>query len=92
MQEWVEMNLNDRTKYFAVCMANAAYPKVKVQGVDNVRSQKPKHDYTSHYRSAFEYLALGLENLQVERKTPYDKFPKKQEIKQRGSKRRIIGY
>jgi hypothetical protein len=85
------MNVNERTKYFAVCMANAAYPKVKVQGMDNVRSVKPKHDYTSHFRSAFEYLALGVENLKMEKKVPYDKFKKKDPIN-RGGKRKLIGY
>jgi hypothetical protein len=92
MQDGIEMHINERTKYFSICMANAAYPKVKAQGVENIKSQKPKHDYTSHFRSAFEYLALGLENIQFERKVPYDKFKKKDSTSNRGGKRKLIGY
>ena len=62
------------TFYFDRCMGQASYPKVKVEGKDEIRSEKPKHDWTSHYRSAFEYLALGLEEFKGQKKEPYDKF------------------
>lgn len=93
IREGIDLNVNPRTKYFAVCMMNAAYPRVKHAGIEEVRSLKPKHDYTSHYRSAFEYLALGLEDLQDRKQTVYDKFPKKDNFKGFSSrKRRAVSY
>lgn len=91
IMEGIQLNLNDRTKYFNVCMMNAAYPKVKNQGVEEVRSKDPKHDYTSHYRSAFEYLCLGLDEYTGMRQSVFDKFPKKERPPQRKG-RRLIGY
>ena len=88
----IEVNKNDRTSYFAVCMLNASFPKVKQQGIDEVRSEKPKHDYTSHYRSAFEYLALGLEGVSHKQTQVYDKFPPKDRVISRRGNRRITGY
>lgn len=70
----IEMNKIESVEEFNMCMENAAYPRVKVEGTDEVRSQKPKHDWTSHYRSAFEYLALGLEEFGFKRNQVYDKF------------------
>lgn len=76
MRDGIELNKNPRTVYFNMCMSQAAYPRVKNQGVEEVRSLKPKHDYTSHYRSAFEYLALGLAETRNKREQVYDKYPK----------------
>jgi hypothetical protein len=74
----INLNENKRTKYFNICILNAAYPKIKHEGMEIVRSDKPKHDSTSHYRSALEYLALGLEeNSSGARFRVHDKFPKK---------------
>ena len=87
----IKLNKNERTKYFNICMLNASYPKVKSQGLEEVRSLKPKHDYTSHYRSAFEYLSLGLEMTEQHQPKVFDKFPKKDVIVQRG-RRKVIGY
>ena len=92
IREGIELNINDATKYFNVCMLNASYPKVKNQGVEEVRSTDPKHDYTSHYRSAFEYLCLGLDEYVGMRRTVFDKFPKREERDFRRNKRRITSY
>lgn len=71
------LNDNPRTKYFNMCMIQAAYPEVKINGVPETRSEKPKHDGTSHYRSSFEYLALGLEDMNDKKQLRvYDKFKK----------------
>jgi hypothetical protein len=70
----VQINRNDLTEYLAMCIEQATYPKVKVQGEDEIRSLKPKHDWTSHFRSAFEYLALGLETYRHKVTTPRDKL------------------
>lgn len=73
----INMNENQRTLYFNICMINAAYPKVRNEGVQTVKSEKPKHDWTSHYRSALEYLALGMEDHRIRKITPKDHFPVK---------------
>ena len=90
-QDGIQLNINDRTRYFSVCMMNAAYPKVRTQGVDQVRSLKPRHDYTSHYRSAFEFLSLGLDELSEMRARPFDKFPKR-DVNSSPGRRRLVGY
>ena len=74
----IQLNKNARTDYFNICIINSAYPKVKNEGMDVVRSEKPKHDQNSHYRSALEYLAIGLSELSTKRISPYDKFKKKE--------------
>jgi len=88
MMDGIKLNTNDRTKYFSMCIANAAYPKVKIEGVDAIRSQKPRHDYTSHFRSAFEYLCLGVGEIRRRVSKPFDKFEPKKVI----DRRRSIGY
>ena len=88
----IKMHKNDRTKYFNVCMLNASYPKVRAQGVEEVRSIKPKHDYTSHYRSAFEYLCLGLEQTEQRQVKVYDKFPQRKAVSITRGGRKISGY
>lgn len=75
--QYKDPELYERTKYFNVCMIQASYPIVKVSGIGEVRSEKPKHDSTSHYRSAFEYLAIGLSEESPSERIPYDKFKKK---------------
>lgn len=72
----IQLNLNEDVKYFDVCMTNAAYPKIKYGGMDEVKSVSPLHNYTSHYRSAFEYLALGLSKFRQTHLQPKDRFPK----------------
>lgn len=84
----VNLNDNARTMYFDICMINAAYPKTRQEGMPVIRSDKPKHDSTSHYRSAFEYLALGLEDARFQRSTPRDRFP----VKQPSIRRRSVSY
>lgn len=59
----IELNLNKRTEYFDICILNSSYPSVKANGLDLIKSQKPKHDAYSHYRSSMEYLSLGLKEI-----------------------------
>lgn len=87
IRDGIEINRNERTEYFDMCMVQASYPKVKVEGQDEVRSIKPIHNWTSHYRSAFEYLALGISEFRNKRFIPYDKFKKKEP-----ARRRVFGY
>jgi hypothetical protein len=86
----IDLNHNKRTDYFALCISQSTYPKVKSAGVAEVRSLKPKHDYTSHYRSAFEYLSLGLDEMAGHTPKVYDKFKPRDELPRR--RRRVIGY
>lgn len=72
----VELNKNEDTDYLNMCIEQASYPKVTRQGEQEVRSLKPNHDWTSHYRSALEYLCLGLENYNSSRVRVSDKFKK----------------
>lgn len=77
IRDGIFLNKNERTDYFSLCMSQATYPKVVSEGEKEVRSIKPKHDYTSHYRSSFEYLALGLQEFGNIKRVPFDKFPRK---------------
>lgn len=89
MQDGIDLNDNPRTRYFHLCMTSAAYPRVKDRGVELTRSVKPKHDWTSHYRSAMEYLSLGVRELHQQSYTPRDMFkPKSAGI----NRRRALSY
>jgi hypothetical protein len=72
----VELNKNPDTEYLNMCIEQASYPKVKRLGEEEVKSAKPLHDWTSHYRSALEYLCLGLEKANISRSKVVDKFTK----------------
>ena len=87
------LNDNPRARYFNLCMIQASYPIVKVNGVGEVRSESPKHDSTSHYRSCFEYLSIGLSEGNERISTPYDKFKKRdQGIRVWGANRKATRY
>lgn len=85
------LNDSGRARYFNLCMIQASYPIVKVNGVGEVRSESPKHDSTSHYRSSFEYLAIGLSERDDKLHTAYDKFKPKERGRVWGA-RRTTGY
>lgn len=89
IRDGIDLNKNDRTEYFNLCMINASYPKVKSEGIQEVRSIKPIHNWTAHYRSSFEYGALGLGDVQVNKGRVFDKFPKRDVSRRR---RRTVGY
>ncbi len=91
IMDGIDLNNNPRTNWFNICMINSSYPKVKQEGLDVIRSEKPKHDDYSHFRSSFEYLALGLEDYKPQSMRPKDMFPKK-ENKIINRKNKIIGY
>ena len=72
----VELHKNDDTEYLNMCIEQAAYPKIKRRGEEEVKSVKPNHDWTSHHRSSLEYLCLGLESFKGMRTKVTDKFKK----------------
>lgn len=86
------LNDNPRTRYFNLCMIQASYPIVKVNGVGEVRSESPKHDSTSHYRSSFEYLSIGLSEQNERISTVYDKIKKRERPTRVWGARRATGY
>lgn len=92
VRDGIKLNKNERVDYFNMCMTQAAYPKVRSEGEQEVRSVKPKHDYTSHYRSAMEYLALGLKEFKMARAKPFDKFEKKAPTQERSRGRNAVRY
>lgn len=77
IMDGINLNDNTRTQYFNICMLNASYPKVRNEGQQIIKSEAPKHDWTSHYRSAMEYLCLGIEEQFAVRHAPVDKFKPK---------------
>lgn len=77
LRNGVELNKSEDNEYFAMCIEQAAYPKVRRNGEDEIKSVKPNHDWTSHHRSALEYLCLGLENVKSGSAKVSDKFVKK---------------
>ena len=74
----IELNDNQRSKYFNLCMISAAYPRTRSNGLEEIKSEKPLHNWTSHFRSSFEYGALGLESYKSNLIKIYDKFANKQ--------------
>jgi len=77
------VNTNDRTKYLSTCMYNASYPRIReVGGIQQVRSIKPVHNWTSHLRSAFEYFAVNYQNYSQIPMRVHDQFPVKKHIPQ----------
>jgi hypothetical protein len=76
VREGVEINKSEDNDYFNMCIEQSSYPKVKSLGMEEVRSAKPLHNWTSHHRSALEYLCLGLEKHSANRIQVKDKFKK----------------
>jgi len=72
----VDLHKNEDNEYFSMCIEQASYPKMRKKGEDEIKSVKPSHDWTSHHRSALEYLCLGLEDTTGHRIKIHDKFKK----------------
>ena len=47
----------ERNQEFIECMISAQYPRKAETSQSTSASDKPVHDWTSHFRSAFEYFA-----------------------------------
>ncbi len=60
----------------------------KREGIEFTVSLKPRHDSTAHFRSALEYLALGLRDNVGRNRVIRDKF----KPDSRFVKRKSIGY
>jgi hypothetical protein len=91
IESGINLNLNERTKSFKIAMINSSYPKVKIDGMDVYRTEKPKHDGYSHGRTSFEYLSMGLEDFKKVAPQIHDKFPPR--VKNTSIRRkRSLGY
>jgi len=76
IRKGVEVNKNEDTDYMSMCIEQAAYKSTRKDGEAQISSAKPAHDWTSHYRSALEYLCLGLEEAVGNQVVVRDKFKK----------------
>lgn len=76
---------SERNEYLDLCMLNAAYPKSTSGGEEQVNSVKPKHDWTSHFRSSFEYFAVNYRYASKHLGRVWDKI-------KRPASRRVVGY
>jgi len=76
VRQGVEVNKTDDNEYLSMCIEQSAYPKSRKNGEEEIRGVKPNHDWTSHHRSALEYLCLGLENIRGPQAVVQDKFSK----------------
>ena len=76
IRKGVELNKNEDTDYLNLCIEQSAYRKTRKEGETAISSAKPEHNWTSHYRSALEYLCLGLEESVGHQVVVRDKFSK----------------
>lgn len=72
----VDLHMNKETKWLDTSMLNYSFTETTVEGMKIVKSDaKPKHDQYSHMATAFEYLAVGLEDVRPsDEKRIFDKF------------------
>ena len=77
LRDGIELDSNPRNEYLSMCIEQASYPQVTSAGEKEIRSKGPNHDWTSHYRTALEYLALGLSENATRRTVTRDKFEPK---------------
>lgn len=71
----LEVNQN-RNEYFIECMVSARYPKESETAQSTTEKDKPIHDWTSHFRSAYEYFADNEPLVIVENKKPIQDIKK----------------
>lgn len=60
LQEGVEINENERTAKWLLCMENARYPQRLETSQATTAVNLPIHDWTSHGRTAFEYFCVNF--------------------------------
>jgi len=75
----LRVNENERTKELGAAMENARYPEIRRGGGKEINSTKPRHDWTSHYRSSVEYFAVNYHRMAGRSSSRVrDKFPVKE--------------
>ena len=66
LQNGIEVNKTPRTEYWLECMNNARYPQREESSQSTSAITLPIHDWTSHHRTATEYLAVNIQDSVVE--------------------------
>ena len=54
------VNKAERLEHFSDCMINSRYPERSENSQSTSQTNKPIHNWTSHFRSAFEYYAVNV--------------------------------
>ncbi len=88
LMQGVELHKNPRSEYFNHCITQAAYPRIRRDGQHEIKNVQPMHNWTSHFRSSLEYLALGLTDYNQRREKPFDKIKPKSTF----NRLRSVGY
>jgi hypothetical protein len=70
LQGGFEVNRNPRTDYWLECIQNARYPQRQETSQATTPIVLPIHDWTSHHRTATEYLAVNYEPPR-----PFESYP-----------------
>lgn len=79
------VNENPRTKELGAAIENSQYPAIRKGGMEDIKSIKPRHDWSSHYRSSLEYFAVCFNKIKARQSQVYDKIPKR-------TGKRLIAY
>jgi hypothetical protein len=67
LQNGIEINQNPRTEYALECIKSARYPQREEDSSATTPISTPVHDFSSHYRTSWEYLFVNVE--------PYNEEP-----------------
>jgi intein/homing endonuclease len=70
LQNGIEINKNERTEYALECIKNARYPARDEDSSATTPIAKPIHDYTSHFRTSWEYLFVNVDDFLEEPENP----------------------
>jgi len=61
LQKGIEIRANNRTDYMLECLKSARYPQREETSQATQPISLPIHDYTSHYRTAMEYMFVNID-------------------------------
>lgn len=61
LQRGIEVNQTSRNNHWLKCIKNATYPERDENSQNTSEIVKPIHNWTSHHRTALEYLAVNIE-------------------------------
>jgi hypothetical protein len=70
LQKGIEINKNDRTEYALECIKNARYPARDEDSSATTPIALPVHDWSSHFRTSWEYLFVNVDDFLEEPENP----------------------
>lgn len=82
LQKGIEVNDTPGTKLWVSSIKFARYPQRSENSQATSPVTLPIHDWTSHHRSATEYLAVNLDKANIEKATGDDRYKKYENFKQ----------